>query len=146
MRMRRVPFFAWSALVAAIGLLLCCRSLVGALIYLFVDYQHARAAVRRQRRHRSWIGFALTQPATYLFALPAVGITAELIPVTFRQRMPMRGVGLRRHRAGRRRRAVRRHPAGHPRPAVGPARLGSATSSRTSLPYAFFTLLPVLGA
>ena len=39
----------------------------------------------------SWIGFALTQPATYLYALPAVGIAAELVPATFRTRMPVRG-------------------------------------------------------
>ena len=50
-------------------------------------------AVRRQRRHRlAGSASPCTQPATYLFALPAIGIAAELIPVTFRQRMPMRGV------------------------------------------------------
>ena len=41
--MGRVPFFTWSALVAAIGLLLMLPVLVGVLIYLFVDHQHARA-------------------------------------------------------------------------------------------------------
>ena len=86
----------------------------------------------------------MTQPATYLFALPAIGITAELIPVTFRQRMPMRGVIVRRDRPGRRRRAVGRHPAGVPRPAVD--WVGSIDDLADDLlPYAIFTLLPLLG-
>ena len=92
MRLGRVPFFSWSVLIAAIGLLLLLPVLVGGLIYLFVDHQHARALFGGNTGIASWIGFAMTQPATYLYALPAVGITAELIPVTFRQRMPMRAV------------------------------------------------------
>ena len=43
MRMGRVPFFAWSALVASIGLLLVLPVLLGVLIYLFVDHRYARA-------------------------------------------------------------------------------------------------------
>ena len=91
MRMGRVPFFAWSALVASIGLLLMLPVLLGVLIYLYVDHRNARAIFGGNVGVASWIEFALTQPATYLFALPAAGIAAELIPVTFRTRMPLRG-------------------------------------------------------
>ena len=90
--MGRVPFFAWSALVASIGLLLVLPVLLAVLIYLFVDHRYARALFGGNDGVGSWIGFALTQPVTYLFALPAVGIVAELVPVTLRKRMPMRGV------------------------------------------------------
>ena len=41
MRMPRVPFFAWSALVWAIGLVLVLPVLVGVLIYLYVDHRYA---------------------------------------------------------------------------------------------------------
>jgi cytochrome o ubiquinol oxidase subunit 1 len=92
MRMSRVPFFAWASLVAAVGLLLVLPVLVGVIIYLFVDHQHARALFGGNVGIGGWIGFALTQPATYLYALPAIGVFAELVPVTFRKRMPMRGV------------------------------------------------------
>jgi len=92
MRMSRLPFFAWSALVASIGLLLVLPVVLGILVYLFVDHQNARALFGGNVGVGSWIGFALTQPATYLFALPAIGITAELIPPTFKKRMPMRAV------------------------------------------------------
>lgn len=92
MRMARVPFFAWSALLASIGLLLVLPVVLGVLIYLFVDHRNARALFGGNAGITSWIGFALTQPATYLFALPAIGITAELVPPTFKKRMPRRGV------------------------------------------------------
>jgi len=92
MRMRRLPLFSWSALVTSIGLLLVLPVIAGTLIYLFVDHRHARDAFGGNAGIDAWVGFAWTQPATYLFALPAVGVAAELIPVTFRTRMPMRGV------------------------------------------------------
>jgi cytochrome o ubiquinol oxidase subunit 1 len=91
LRMSRVPFFAWSSLVSAIGLLLVLPVVLGVLVYLFIDHHNARALFGGNVGINSWIGFALTQPATYLFALPAIGIAAELIPPTFRKRMPMRG-------------------------------------------------------
>ena len=78
MRMGRVPFFAWSALIASIGLLLMLPVLFGVLVYLYLDHRNARAVFGGNVGVGSWIAFALTQPATYLFALPAVGITAEL--------------------------------------------------------------------
>jgi heme/copper-type cytochrome/quinol oxidase subunit 1 len=149
MRMSRVPFFSWSALVAAMGLLLVLPVLVGVLIFLYVDHRYGQGLFGGTEGIASWIGFALTQPATYLFALPAAGIAAELAPVTFRRRMPMRGavyagLGL-----------------------IGVAALSAVTQQATHdvpwagreldldgfgdkfadlLPYAFFTLLPILGA
>ena len=92
MRMNRVPFFAWSALIASIGLLLVLPVLLGVLVYLYVDTHYATDLLGGSAGVGSWIGFALTQPATYLFALPAVGVAAELTPVTFGKRMPLRGV------------------------------------------------------
>jgi heme/copper-type cytochrome/quinol oxidase subunit 1 len=142
MRMSRVPFFAWSALIAAIGLLLLLPVLVGVLIYLFIDHQHARALFGANVGIGSWIGFALTQPATYLFALPAVGITAELIPVTFRQRAPMRGITY----AGIALVGVAAlsgvtQQAFHDLPWTGSA----GDNFEDLLPYAIFMLLPLLG-
>jgi heme/copper-type cytochrome/quinol oxidase subunit 1 len=148
MRMNRVPFFAWSALVASVGLLLVLPVLLGVLVYLYVDTHYATDLFGGSAGVGSWIGFALTQPATYLFALPAVGVAAELVPVTFRKRMPLRGVvygGL----------AI-----------VGVAALSAVTQQVNHdvpwagsgldlddlgdkfldlLPYALFTLLPILG-
>ena len=62
------------------------------VVYLFVDHRYERALFGGNAGVGSWIGFALTQPVTYLFALPAVGVVADLLPVTFRKRTPLRGV------------------------------------------------------
>ena len=143
MRMSRVPFFSWSALVAAVGLLLMHPVLVGVLIYLYVDHRYAQGLF-----DGSWIGFALTQPATYLFALPAAGIAAELVPVTFRSRMPYRGaiytgLGL----IGVAALSAVSQQVTHDLPWEGSGLDVDGFGDKLAdlLPYAFFTLLPLLG-
>ena len=80
MNMRRVPLFAWSALIGSLGLVLMLPVLA----------RHARAARRRPplRPHRrsapttasaAWIGFAFTQPATFVYVVPAFGLLAETV-------------------------------------------------------------------
>jgi heme/copper-type cytochrome/quinol oxidase subunit 1 len=142
MRMDRVPFFSWAALIASIGLLLLLPVLVGVLIYLFVDHRHGRLMFGGNVGIGSWIAFVITQPASYLFALPAVGITAELIPVTFRQRMPMRGVvygGI--ALVGIAAFSGVTEQAFHNVPWTG----SGGDNFDDLLTYAFFTLLPLLG-
>ncbi len=93
MTMRRVPFFAFSALVFGIGLVLIMPVLVGAVIYLFVDHRSgAREAFGGNRGIVTWAGWIFTQPTTFLFAIPVLGLFAELLPVTFRKRARMRGL------------------------------------------------------
>ncbi len=93
MTMRRVPFFAFSALVFAIGLVLVMPVLVGAVIYLFVDHRSgAREAFGGNEGIVTWAGWIFTQPTTFLFAIPVLGLFAELLPVTFRKRAKLRGV------------------------------------------------------
>lgn len=93
MTMRRVPFFAWSALVFAIGLLLVMPVLLGTLAYLFVDHRLGdRTAFGGNSGVAVWAGWVFGQPTTFLFAIPAIGVLADLLPTTFRARTPMRGV------------------------------------------------------
>jgi len=92
MRLERVPFFSWSVLVTALGLVLLLPVVLGALIYLYVDHRNGRALFGGNAGISSWLGFAWTQPTTYLFALPVIGLLAEVAPVTFAKRTPMRGV------------------------------------------------------
>ena len=148
MRMSRVPFFSWSALVAAVGLLLVLPVLVGVLIYLYVDHRYTQALFGGTDGVGSWIGFALTQPTSYLFALPAAGVAAELVPVTFRTRMPMRGavytgIGL----IGVAALSAVTQQASHDVPWEGSGLDldGFGDKLADLLPYAFFTLLPILG-
>ena len=120
MTMRRVPFFAFSVLVFGIGLILVMPVLVGAVIYLFVDHRSgAREAFGGNEGIVTWAGWIFTQPTTFLFAIPVLGLFAELLPVTFRKRAKLPRPRLRRLRPGRRLRTGRRHPAAALRRAVG---------------------------
>ena len=93
MTMRRVPFFAFSTLVYGIGLVLVMPVLFGVMIYLFVDHRSgAREAFGGNQGIATWAGWMFTQPTTFLFAIPAIGVFAELLPSTFRKRTPMRGI------------------------------------------------------
>ena len=93
MTMRRVPFFSFSALVFGIGLVLVMPVLFGAMIYLFVDHRSgAREAFGGNEGIYTWAGWIFTQPSTFLFAVPALGLFAELLPVTFRKRAKLRGL------------------------------------------------------
>lgn len=145
MNMRRVPLFAWSALVGSLGLVLLLPVLAGALVLLFVDHRGARTTFGGNDGISRWIQFAFTQPATFVYAVPAFGIAAEVIATATRSRMKLRGVAL-----------------------LGIGLLGSAAVAGVSqvstpiradignldatavindvLPYALFNLLPVLGA
>jgi cytochrome o ubiquinol oxidase subunit 1 len=143
MRMSRVPFFSWSALVASIGLLLMLPVLVGVLILLYVDHRYAQGLF-----DGSWIEFAFTQPATYLFALPAAGIAAEIVPVTFRTRMPFRGAiytGLGLIGVAALSAVSQQTIHDLPWDGSGLDLDGFGDKLADLLPYAFFTLLPLLG-
>jgi len=148
MTMRRVPFFSWSALITSITLVLVMPVFTGTLIYLFLDHRNARTGFGGNAGFATWAGWIFTQPATYIFAIPAIGLFAELIPANFRKRTPARGVmifglGL-----------------------VGVAALGAVTQQNVArlpwsgtqlnvdhfgnkvddlVPYTFFNVLPLLG-
>ncbi len=91
MTMRRIPPFSWSALVFSLGVILVMPVLVGTLAYLFLDHRNARTGFGGNEGIFVWVGWIVTQPVTFLFAIPAVGMLAELTPVVFGRRMPARG-------------------------------------------------------
>ena len=149
MRMSRVPMFSWSALVASIGLLLTLPVVLGVLIYLIVDHRYSRTLFGGNTGVASWLGFALTQPTTYLFALPAIGLAAELVSVTFRTRQPMRGVmyaGLGLVGVAALSAVTQQANFTVPWEGSGINLEGFGDKISDLLPYAFFTLLPLLGA
>ena len=92
MTMRRVPLFAWSALVGALGMLLVLPVVFGAIVYLFLDHRYAQLNFGGSEGIATWIGWAFSVPAITVFAIPAIGVAAEMFPVTFKQRQAVRGV------------------------------------------------------
>jgi heme/copper-type cytochrome/quinol oxidase subunit 1 len=91
MNMRRVPLFSWSALVSALGLLLVLPVAFGTVVYLYLSYRYNKVPFGGNTGVLDYLGFSLTQPTTFLFALPAIGFAAEMFPVTARRRLPKRG-------------------------------------------------------
>lgn len=146
--MSRVPLFSWSALVGGLSLIMSLPVLLGVLTYLFVDHRSGTMAFEGNVGIEKWTAFLFGVPAVAIVAIPAIGIGAELFPVTFRRPLPLRGpvfagLGL-----------------------VGVAGLSAVTQQTTHvvdwagdglsfdnfgdtfetlLPYAWFTLLPILG-
>jgi heme/copper-type cytochrome/quinol oxidase subunit 1 len=92
MTMRRVPFFSWSALVYALTLVLVMPVLFGMLVYLFIDHRNARAGFGGNAGIFDWAGWIFTQPATFVFAIPIIGLLAELLPMALGKRLTARGI------------------------------------------------------
>ncbi len=92
MTMRRVPLFAWSALVGSLGVLLALPVAFGAVVYLFIDNRYAELNFGGPEGIGAWLSWAFSVPAVIVYALPAVGVAAEMMPVTFKHRQVLRGV------------------------------------------------------
>lgn len=92
MRLERAPAFTWSALVGGAAMLLTLPILVGVLVLLTVDHRYGRTAFGGNEGAMRWMGWAITQPATYVYVIPVLGILAEVVATATRRRQPMRGV------------------------------------------------------
>ncbi|MEY2973869.1 MAG: hypothetical protein RIR49_289 [Actinomycetota bacterium] len=90
--LRRVPFLTWSALVQALALIVAMPVMFGAIVYLFIDHRNAQLAFGGALGIGDWVGMFLSQPMTYVYALPAFGLLAEMLPVAFGKRHPLRQV------------------------------------------------------
>ncbi len=92
MTMRRVPLFAWSALIGSLGVLLALPVAFGGVVYLFIDNRYEQLNFGGPEGIGAWLGWAFSVPAVIVYALPAVGVAAEMMPVTFKHRHVLRGV------------------------------------------------------
>ena len=136
-----VPSFSWAALIGSSSLVLTLPVTLGTLIFIAVDHHYTRIAFDGNMGIVKWLGWSMSQPQTFLYVIPAVGILAELAPAVARRTQPLRGgvfvgVGL-----------------------ISVALLGSVTQNvhglawtgtltdkaKSFVPYALFNLLPVLG-
>ncbi|MGA1051043.1 MAG: cbb3-type cytochrome c oxidase subunit I [Ilumatobacteraceae bacterium] len=146
MTMRRVPLFAWSSLIGALGLLLMLPVVFAVIVLLFVDLRLGLGLdggnFGGPEGIGVWLSWAFSVPAVVVYSLPAIGVAAETMPVAFRSRQIARGVAL----AG---------PA-----LVGVAALAATTQQfvhdveidttgevflRGAVPFAIFAGLPLLG-
>lgn len=142
MTLDRVPMLAWSALVGGVALVISLPVLVGDLVLLAVDHQYANQAFGGNARILSWIGWSMTQPATFVLVIPALGAVVDILVTVSRRRHPMRGVIM----AGIGIFATAMLAAVTQVPHE--LRWSGTTNGdkiKDLLPYAFFNLLPLLG-
>lgn len=148
MTMRRIPMLAWSSLISAIGLVVAMPVMIGAIIYLFVDIRYDIGTFGGSVGVGTWLGWALGQPLSFIFALPALGVFADLVPVTFRARQQLRGVmyaGLSLVGVAALAGATQQSMFSVPWSGPGLDLDDLGTKVNDLIPFAAFTLLPVLG-
>lgn len=95
MTLLRVPAFTWSMLVATSLWLFSLPVLLANLIYAYVDHQ-GRAPILFGQTDRIWsdIEWAWSQPQVFAYAIPVLGVLAEIVPVSARHRQVNRQVVL----------------------------------------------------
>lgn len=95
MSLRRVPFFSWSALVSALGLLISLPVLGGYLLVLYLAHHYPSLSELSGNRSMSdWAAFGFTQPATLLVAVPVLGYLLDVAATAVRRRQGQRGAAL----------------------------------------------------
>ncbi len=93
MTLMRVPAFAWSMLVATSVWLLSLPVLVANLIYAFADMQ-GREPIAFGNADRLWgdVSWAWEQPQVYAYAIPVLGVLADIGPAAAKTRQVNRPV------------------------------------------------------
>jgi hypothetical protein len=104
MTLDRVPAFAWSSLVLAVAIIITLPVMLAALVYIYVDHRYGgrqslEAGGFGGNAIYPWLRNALSQPLTFIYALPVLGFVAEVVPVFARRRTVLRfavlvGVGI----------------------------------------------------
>ena len=91
MQLDMIPSFSWSALVGSVATLLTLPVAIGTIIYLYVDHEHAKVAFEGNGGISKWLGWVLTTPQIFVFVVMALGVLAEVAPVSASARQPQRG-------------------------------------------------------
>jgi cytochrome c oxidase subunit 1 len=95
MTLDRVPMFSWSMVVAGGMWLLTLPVFLGNLVLVFVDAKYG-APVKYGVDFNQWgqLAWVFSQPQVFVYAIPALGIVADVVATFARGRQPQRGVVL----------------------------------------------------
>jgi cytochrome c oxidase subunit 1 len=90
MGLDRVPAFSWTMLVAGTVWLLSLPVLIGLLVLAWLDVRYASGALGGDVYGN--LRWAMGQPQVYVYALPALGLLLDVVPVAAGARQRNRGV------------------------------------------------------
>jgi heme/copper-type cytochrome/quinol oxidase subunit 1 len=77
----RTPLYAWSTLVAGVVWLLTLPVLLGVLVLVYADHRHGRLLLGGNNGVYVRLSWMFGQPALYAFAIPALGVIGDVVPV-----------------------------------------------------------------
>jgi heme/copper-type cytochrome/quinol oxidase subunit 1 len=94
MTLRRTPLFAWSTLVGGIAWLFVLPVLAGITVLLYLDERYGRLFIGSPDVIYDRIEWVFHQPTLYVFAVPALGIIGDVVPVFARRRHVLHAVAM----------------------------------------------------
>ncbi len=94
MTVDRVPLFSWSMLVAGTIWLLSLAAVLALLVLLFVDHHYGVFVFGHNEAIYSRLAWVFQQPQLYAFAVPALGIVGDAVPVAVGAPLRQRAVFL----------------------------------------------------
>jgi len=87
MGLHRAPLFTWSSLVTATVAALTLPILAAVLVLVYVDLRYGETLLGGTEGVFQRIAWSWAQPNTSLFAIPVLGIVADIVPVAARTRL-----------------------------------------------------------
>lgn len=98
MGLHRIPLFSWSNVVAAGLWVLTLPVIAGLLVLVYVDHRYGPGTegtfLGGTGQVYLRIAWAFTQPTVYAFAIPALGIIGDIVPVAARTRLTLHRVAM----------------------------------------------------
>src|SRR5690606_1651412 len=94
MRLRHVPLFSFSMLVAGSVWLLTLPVAVANLVIIYIDHRYGQALFGANEAILPQLMWLAVQPQIYAVAIPVLGIAADVIPVFARARQRFYGVSM----------------------------------------------------
>jgi len=94
MTLRRTPLFSWSMLLAGTVWLLTLPVLAAVLLIAYLDLRYGQQFLGGSSGIYDRMAWVFWQPTLYVFAVPALGIVADVVPVFAQRRHKRHGAAI----------------------------------------------------
>lgn len=94
MGVHRAPLFTWSSVVAAGVWILTLPILAAVLLLAYVDVKYGPTFIGGGEQLYLRMSWAWNQPTVYMYAIPVLGIVADIVPVAARTRLTQHRIAM----------------------------------------------------